>query len=200
MNSLQPYLNSSLIEAGCDEAGRGCLSGPVVAGAVILNPDKKIAGLDDSKKLSEPKRKLLRKIIEKKAISFCVSKISPLEIDKINISEKSLEAINLRHTAAKKTILTINQLKEKINHKNLDKLSLEKEYDAQSTKEFDLNRELKTKQNLHQHLKENLRQFEKRRELLQVLVEQSHTQEIIQKISDIYDRRWNVKESSKSKN
>jgi ribonuclease HII len=56
MNSLLQYLNSSLVEAGCDEAGRGCLSGPVVAGAVILNPDKKIAGLNDSKKLNEKDR------------------------------------------------------------------------------------------------------------------------------------------------
>ena len=51
MNSLLQYLNRSLVEAGCDEAGRGCLSGPVVAGAVILNPNKKIAGLNDSKNI-----------------------------------------------------------------------------------------------------------------------------------------------------
>lgn len=88
--SLKNFKYANKIEAGCDEAGRGCLSGPVFAAAVILPKNFKCPELDDSKKLSEPKRKHLRKIIEKKAISFCVSKISPLEIDKINILQASI--------------------------------------------------------------------------------------------------------------
>ena len=70
MKSLQAYLNEKVIEAGCDEAGRGCLSGPVVASAVILNPNKKIAGLDDSKKLSEKDRILLREEIFAQALDY----------------------------------------------------------------------------------------------------------------------------------
>lgn len=88
--SLKNFKYSDKIEAGCDEAGRGCLSGPVFAAAVILPKSFRCPELDDSKKLSESKRNTLRKIIEEKAIAFCVSEISPLKIDEINILQASI--------------------------------------------------------------------------------------------------------------
>lgn len=94
MNSLLPFLNKSLVEAGCDEAGRGCLSGPVVAGAVILNPDKKIAGLNDSKKLNEKDRLLLRAEITKHALDYGIGIVSNSEIDEINILNASFLAMH----------------------------------------------------------------------------------------------------------
>lgn len=84
-----------LVEAGCDEAGRGCLSGPVVAAAVIL-PDKcSLPELDDSKKLSEKQRDKLRPIIEEKALAFAVGIVSPQKIDEINILNASFLAMHL---------------------------------------------------------------------------------------------------------
>ena len=88
--SLKNYKNKDLIEAGCDEAGRGCLAGPVFAAAVILPKNIKAPELDDSKKLSEKKRKYLRDFIEEKAIAFKVIQISPEKIDKINILNASI--------------------------------------------------------------------------------------------------------------
>lgn len=82
------------IEAGCDEAGRGCLAGPVVAAAVILPEDFKNTLLNDSKQLSEKKRDLLRPIIEKEAISYGVGIVSHLEIDEINILNASFLAMH----------------------------------------------------------------------------------------------------------
>jgi len=82
------------IEAGCDEAGRGCLAGPVVAAAVILPPEFKNLILDDSKKLSEKKRYLLKDIIEKEALAWAVGVVSPMEIDKINILNASFLAMH----------------------------------------------------------------------------------------------------------
>ncbi|MFA8449867.1 MAG: ribonuclease HII [Bacteroidales bacterium] len=81
------------VEVGCDEAGRGCLAGPVVAGAVILPKDCSLE-LDDSKKLSEKKRMLLRPMIEKEAIAFGIGLVSPDEIDKINILNASFLAMH----------------------------------------------------------------------------------------------------------
>ncbi len=81
-------------EAGCDEAGRGCLAGPVVAAAVILPPKFKNSILDDSKKLSEKKRYALREIIEKEALAWAVGIVSPEEIDKINILNASFLAMH----------------------------------------------------------------------------------------------------------
>jgi ribonuclease HII len=78
------------IEAGCDEAGRGCLAGPVVAAAVILPPNFSHQYLNDSKQVSEKKRGELRKIIEQEAISFAVSFIFPDEILQLNILKASL--------------------------------------------------------------------------------------------------------------
>ncbi|MBI1837320.1 MAG: ribonuclease HII [Flavobacteriia bacterium] len=93
MSKLFPYLNKKLIEAGCDEAGRGCLSGPVVAAAVILPKDFNHEFLNDSKQLSEKKRQFLRPIIEKHALSFAVAMIHEDEIDEINILNASIKAM-----------------------------------------------------------------------------------------------------------
>lgn len=86
---------SKLIEAGCDEAGRGCLAGPVVAAAVILPKNKRIVGLDDSKKLSESRRMILKEEIENKALAYAVAFVSPEKIDKINILQASIHAMHL---------------------------------------------------------------------------------------------------------
>jgi ribonuclease HII len=91
---LLPYLNKKLIEAGCDEAGRGCLSGPVVAAAVILPKKFKSELLNDSKLLSEKNRDELRPIIEEKALAFAVGIVWNEEIDKINILKASFLAMH----------------------------------------------------------------------------------------------------------
>lgn len=82
-------------EAGTDEAGRGCLAGPVVAAAVILGRKGSITGLNDSKKLSESKRNLLRWEIEKKALCWAVGIVSHERIDEINILNASIEAMQV---------------------------------------------------------------------------------------------------------
>jgi len=86
------------LEAGCDEAGRGCLAGPVVAAAVLVAPQTAAdwvhaAGLDDSKKLNEAARERLRLRIESEAIAWSVAAIGPEEIDRINILEASFAAM-----------------------------------------------------------------------------------------------------------
>lgn len=91
---LKKYFDKILIEAGCDEAGRGCLAGPVFAAAVILPKKFKNSILDDSKKLSDKQRKLLRPIIEQEAISWAVAEVSAKEIDKINILNASFLAMH----------------------------------------------------------------------------------------------------------
>jgi ribonuclease HII len=91
---LKPYLHKTLIEAGCDEAGRGCLSGPVFAAAVILPKNFKNKLLDDSKKLSEEVRYALRPVIEKAAIAWGVGEVSVTEIDRINILNASFLAMH----------------------------------------------------------------------------------------------------------
>jgi ribonuclease HII len=95
---LKHYPLNKLI-AGCDEAGRGCLAGPVVAAAVILPKNFKNKILNDSKLLSEKKRDLLRKVIEKQATCWAIGIVSPEEIDKINILNASFLAM---HRAIKK--------------------------------------------------------------------------------------------------
>ena len=87
---LKPFFKKNTIEAGCDEAGRGCLAGPVYAAAVILPPDYKNEMLNDSKQLSEKKRDELRAEIERDAISFCVASMDNNEIDQINILKASI--------------------------------------------------------------------------------------------------------------
>ena len=91
---LLPYLEANRIEAGCDEAGRGCLAGSVFAAAVILPPDFKNDDLNDSKQLSEKKRYALRPVIEKEAIAWAVGNVTPEEIDKINILKASFLAMH----------------------------------------------------------------------------------------------------------
>lgn len=91
---LKKYFHKTLIEAGCDEAGRGCLAGPVYAAAVILPKKFKNSLLNDSKKLNDAQRKLLRPIIEKEAISWAVGVVSVEEIDTINILNASFLAMH----------------------------------------------------------------------------------------------------------
>lgn len=82
------------VEAGCDEAGRGCLAGPVFAAAVIFPPDYCNTLLNDSKQLSKKKRMILRPIIEQEALDFAVASVSPQEIDTINILNASYLAMH----------------------------------------------------------------------------------------------------------
>ncbi|MCC6462817.1 MAG: ribonuclease HII [Saprospiraceae bacterium] len=81
-------------EAGCDEAGRGCLSGPVFAAAVILPEDFSHPLLNDSKQLSEKQRDALRLVVEAEALAWCVAQASPAEIDRINILQASYLAMH----------------------------------------------------------------------------------------------------------
>lgn len=91
---LLPYLNSGVVEAGCDEAGRGCLAGAVYAAAVILPPDFQCELLNDSKQLTERQRYQLRPIIEQEAVAWAVGVVTPEEIDKINILQASFLAMH----------------------------------------------------------------------------------------------------------
>jgi ribonuclease HII len=99
LNMLFPFLNKDLTEAGVDEAGRGCYAGPVFAAAVILPPDFFHPLLNDSKKLNEKTRDLLRPVIEKESIAFAVASVDNNAIDKINILQASFRAM---HRAIKK--------------------------------------------------------------------------------------------------
>jgi len=92
---LKRYLIADVVEAGCDEAGRGCLAGPVTAAAVILPPDLELPELNDSKQLSEKQRDRLRPIIEQHAVAWAVAMVSPAEIDRINILRASIRAMHL---------------------------------------------------------------------------------------------------------
>lgn len=91
---LEAFLQKGRIEAGCDEAGRGCLAGSVFAAAVILPPNFHNELLNDSKQLSEKQRYALREIIEKEALAYAVAFVSPEEIDKINILNASFLAMH----------------------------------------------------------------------------------------------------------
>lgn len=91
---LEAYLEPGRREAGCDEAGRGCLAGPVFAAAVILPPDFHHPGLNDSKKLNEKKRDQLRLEIEREALAYAVASCSPEEIDQLNILQASITAMH----------------------------------------------------------------------------------------------------------
>ncbi len=90
---LQGYLTSDKIEAGCDEAGRGCLAGAVFAAAVILPRDFANAELNDSKKLTKKQRNSLRIIIEQEALAWAVARLDPEVIDEINILNASILAM-----------------------------------------------------------------------------------------------------------
>lgn len=107
---LFPYLKKGRIEAGCDEAGRGCLAGAVYAAAVILPPDFQNETLNDSKQLTEKQRERLRPIIENEAVAWAVGIVTPEEIDQINILKASFLAM---HRA-------IEQLKVRPEHLLID--------------------------------------------------------------------------------
>ena len=107
---LLPYREAGRIEAGCDEAGRGCLAGAVYAAAVILPPDFHNDELNDSKQLSERRRYALRPIIEAEAVAWAVGVVTPEEIDRINILKASFLAM---HRA-------IEQLKVRPEHLLID--------------------------------------------------------------------------------
>ena len=109
-NPLLPYLIEGRVEAGCDEAGRGCLAGPVYAAAVILPPDFRNELLNDSKQLTEKQRYELRPIIEREALAWAVGVVDNREIDKINILKASFTAM---HRA-------IDQLKIRPQHLLID--------------------------------------------------------------------------------
>lgn len=95
MAALKSYFQNELIEAGCDEAGRGCYAGPVFAAAVILPKDFYHPLLNDSKQVKELQRNELRIIIEQQAIAFAVGMVSHEEIDQINILKASFKAMHL---------------------------------------------------------------------------------------------------------
>ncbi len=91
---LESYFRKGVIEAGCDEAGRGCLAGPVFAAAVILPADFYHPLLNDSKQVTEEHRDELRPIIERDALAWAVEMIDQIEIDKINILNASFKAMH----------------------------------------------------------------------------------------------------------
>lgn len=92
---LKAYFNKNLVEAGCDEAGRGCLAGPVVAASVILPPGYKNKLLNDSKKLTEKQRDQLRVEIEREAVTYAVGQYSNEQIDEVNILNASFYSMHL---------------------------------------------------------------------------------------------------------
>ena len=92
--SLLSHYYQGLVEAGCDEAGRGCLAGSVYAAAVILPPDYQNELLNDSKQLTEKQRYALREMIERDAVAWAVGIVTPEEIDKINILNASILAMH----------------------------------------------------------------------------------------------------------
>ena len=107
---LLNYLHKDLIEAGCDEAGRGPLAGPVFAAAVILPADFHHPLLNDSKKMTEKARELLRPIIEREAVAWAVEEVSAEEIDTINILNASITGMQraVRRLAVKPEFLLID--------------------------------------------------------------------------------------------
>lgn len=91
---LKSHYHDGLVEAGCDEAGRGCLAGSVYAAAVILPPDYENEELNDSKQLTEKKRYALRQVVERDAVAWAVGIVTAEEIDKINILNASILAMH----------------------------------------------------------------------------------------------------------
>ena len=92
---LSPVYNKEgLLEAGCDEAGRGCLAGSVFAAAVVLPPDYRNEELNDSKQLSAKRRYALRQVVERDALAWAVARVEPQEIDRINILNASILAMH----------------------------------------------------------------------------------------------------------
>ncbi len=115
-SGLLSFMHADLTEAGCDEAGRGCLAGPVVAAAVILPPDYFHPLLNDSKKLSEANRFHLREVLEKEAVEFAIAECSPAEVDKINILWASVaamhKALSMLKTAPQHILVDGNRFKK----------------------------------------------------------------------------------------
>ena len=91
---LKSHYHKGLVEAGCDEAGRGCLAGSVYAAAVILPPNYENAALNDSKQLTEKQRYALREVVLRDAVAWAVGVVTPAEIDKINILNASILAMH----------------------------------------------------------------------------------------------------------
>ena len=117
MSSLLPYYHPSLIEAGCDEAGRGCLAGSVYAAAVILPSDYHNALLNDSKQLTEKRRYALREEIQRDAIAWALGIVTAEEIDKINILNASILAMASSRsvaTAATRTPFSCNRARHSV--------------------------------------------------------------------------------------
>lgn len=108
--NLLQFMNEGLVEAGCDEAGRGPLAGPVYAAAVILPPDFYHPLLNDSKKMSARDRDTLRGIIEKEAVAWAVEEVSAAEIDSLNILKASITGMQraVRRLAVKPEFLLID--------------------------------------------------------------------------------------------
>ncbi|HPD94386.1 MAG TPA: ribonuclease HII [Tenuifilaceae bacterium] len=99
---LKQFHTKGLIEAGCDEAGRGCLAGPVCAAAVVLPPDFYDSRINDSKKLSRKQRDILREVVEHNAIDYAVAMVDNAEIDKINILNAAILAMHKAVTSLTK--------------------------------------------------------------------------------------------------
>ena len=91
---LERFFTEGRLEAGCDEAGRGCLAGPVTAAAVILPADFDCGMINDSKQLTERQREQLRPLIEREALAWAVAHVSPADIDRINILQASILAMH----------------------------------------------------------------------------------------------------------
>lgn len=108
--TLQNYMTEGRIEAGCDEAGRGPLAGPVYAAAVILPPDFHHPLLNDSKQMTEKARDILREVIEKEAVAWAVEAVSAAEIDQINILNASITGMQraVRRLSVKPEFLLID--------------------------------------------------------------------------------------------
>ena len=98
---LENSYQNELLEAGCDEAGRGCLAGSVFAAAVILPPDFYHPLLNDSKQMTERQRNMLRPIIEREAVAWAVAEVTAARIDEINILKASIEGMNIAAASLK---------------------------------------------------------------------------------------------------
>lgn len=120
---LLPYIHENLVEAGCDEAGRGCLAGAVYAAAVILPHDFRNELLNDSKQLTEKQRYALREVVEREALAWAVGVVTPEEIDRINILNASFLAM---HRA-------VDQLKLRPEHLLIDGNRFKKYQDVPHT-------------------------------------------------------------------
>lgn len=120
---LLPYMHENMVEAGCDEAGRGCLAGAVYAAAVILPHDFRNELLNDSKQLTEKQRYALREVVEREALAWAVGVVTPEEIDRINILNASFLAM---HRA-------VDQLKLRPEHLLIDGNRFKKYQDVPHT-------------------------------------------------------------------